>query len=136
MLTIGYAEGGIPIGAVLVSKDGQILGAGHNKRIQKSSAILHGEMDALETAGRLPGSAYKGSTMYTTLSPCDMCTGACIMYGVSRVVMGENKTFVGGEAYLKSKNVQVINLDDSECYDFMQKFIREHPEDWNEDIGK
>lgn len=115
----------MPIGAVLVDKDGKVLGAGHNQRIQKSSATLHGEMDALEHAGRLPGSAYKGATMYTTLSPCDMCTGACIMYGISRVVMGENRTFVGGDDYLRQRGVEVVNLDNQECYELMQKFITE-----------
>lgn len=129
------SEGGVPIGAALVDKNGKVLACGHNKRIQNSSAILHGEMDTLEKAGRLPGSAYKGATMYTTLSPCDMCTGACILYGVSRVVMGENKTFVGGDEYLRQRGIEVINVDNKECYDLMQKFIAEKPQDWNEDIG-
>lgn len=118
-----------------MSKDGEVLGRGHNQRIQKGSAVLHGEMDALENAGRLPGAAYKGATMYTTLSPCDMCTGACLMYGISRVVMGENKTFKGGEDYLRSRGVEVINLDNKECYELMQTFIDEKPRQWNEDIG-
>ncbi|CDO56330.1 similar to Saccharomyces cerevisiae YPR062W FCY1 Cytosine deaminase, zinc metalloenzyme that catalyzes the hydrolytic deamination of cytosine to uracil [Geotrichum candidum] len=131
----GYSENGIPIGAVLVSADGKVLGAGHNQRLQKGSAILHGEMDALEKAGRLPGSAYKGATMYSTLSPCNMCTGACLLYGINRVVFGENKTFVGGEDLLRSKGAEVINLENEECYDLMQKFIAERPQDWNEDIG-
>lgn len=129
------AEGGIPIGAVLVSKDGKVLGAGHNQRVQKGSAILHGEMDALENSGRLPGSAYKGATMYTTLSPCNMCTGACLLYGVSRVVMGENKTFIGGEDYLRQKGVEVINAESAECEQLMNTFIAEKPQLWNEDIG-
>ncbi|CAN6638462.1 cytosine deaminase [Trichomonascus vanleenenianus] len=129
------SEGGVPIGAVLVDKDGKVLGAGHNQRMQKKSATLHGEMDALENAGRLPGSAYKGATMYTTLSPCDMCTGACLMYGISRVVMGENKTFIGGENYLRQRGVEVVNLDNEECYQLMQDFIKEKPQEWNEDIG-
>ncbi|EKG21993.1 CMP/dCMP deaminase zinc-binding protein [Macrophomina phaseolina MS6] len=132
----GYEEGGIPIGACIVSKDGKILGRGHNMRIQKGSATLHGEISALENAGRLPASAYDGSTMYTTLSPCDMCTGACILYKVKRVVMGENNTFIGGEEYLKSKGIEVINLKNAECEDLMKKFIAERPEDWNEDIGE
>ncbi|KAK5172210.1 cytosine deaminase [Saxophila tyrrhenica] len=132
---IGASEGGIPIGACLVDKDGKILGRGHNMRIQKSSAILHGETSALENAGRLPASAYKGSTMYTTLSPCDMCTGACILYKVSRLVMGENKTFVGGEEHLRRNGIEVVNLESKECEELMAKFIREHPEDWDEDVG-
>ncbi|KAK3054336.1 Cytosine deaminase [Extremus antarcticus] len=131
----GASEGGIPIGACLVDKDGKILGRGHNMRIQKSSAILHGETSALENAGRLPASAYAGSTMYTTLSPCDMCTGACILYKVSRVVIGENKTFVGGEEHLQRKGIEVLNVESKECEELMARFIREHPEDWDEDIG-
>jgi creatinine deaminase len=111
------------------------LGKGHNRRIQKGSAILHGEMDALEVAGRLCASEYKGSTMYTTLSPCDMCTGACLLYGVSRVVMGENRTFKGGEDYLRSRGVEVVNLDDKACHNLLQQYIDEKPNQWNEDIG-
>lgn len=130
------ASGGVPIGAVLVAADGKVLGRGYNQRVQRQSAILHGETSALENAGRLPASAYKGSTMYTTLSPCDMCTGACLLYGVARVVIGENRTFLGGEDQLKARGVEVMNLDDSECYEEMQKFIREKPEIWNEDIGE
>ncbi|KAF2754255.1 putative cytosine deaminase [Pseudovirgaria hyperparasitica] len=132
----GAAEGGVPIGACLVAQDGKILGRGHNMRIQKGSATLHAEISALENAGRLPGIAYKNATMYTTLSPCDMCTGACIMYGVKRVVIGENKTFVGGEQYLHARNREVVVLQNSECQDLMTRFIKEHPEEWNEDIGK
>ncbi|KAI5365970.1 putative cytidine and deoxycytidylate deaminase domain, cytidine deaminase [Septoria linicola] len=126
----GFAEGGVPIGACLVAADGKILGRGHNMRVQKGSAILHGETSALENAGRLPASAYKGSTMYTTLSPCDMCTGACILYKVSRVVMGENNTFVGGEEHLKRKGIEVINLQNAEAEQLMKDFIKAHPEDW------
>ncbi|KAI9835197.1 MAG: hypothetical protein M1819_002567 [Sarea resinae] len=132
----GAAEGGIPIGAALVSRDGQILGRGHNMRVQKSSATLHAEISCLENTGRLPGAAYKGATMYTTLSPCDMCTGACVMYGVRRVVLGENNTFVGGEAYLKQRGIEVVNLRNAECERLMKKFIAEKPGDWNEDIGE
>ncbi|EME44312.1 hypothetical protein DOTSEDRAFT_24379 [Dothistroma septosporum NZE10] len=132
----GAQEGGVPIGACLVDANGKILGRGHNMRVQNSSAILHGETAALENAGRLPASAYKGSTMYTTLSPCDMCTGACILYKVSRVVMGENNTFVGGEDHLRSRGIEVINLNDAECEQLMKNFIEKHPEDWYEDIGE
>lgn len=105
-------------------------------RIQKGSAIIHGEMSALEDAGRLPASAYKGATMYTTLSPCDMCTGACIMYKVKRVVIGENKTFVGGEEHLKHRGIEVVVMENEECQALMKKFIQEKPGDWNEDIGE
>ncbi|KAL5121327.1 cytosine deaminase [Pleosporales sp. CAS-2024a] len=132
----GSSEGGVPIGAALVSAHGKILGQGHNMRIQKESPTLHAEMSALESAGRLPASAYRGATMYTTLSPCDMCTGACVMYKVKRVVIGENKTFVGGEKYLKQRGIDVVVLDHGECYDLMQKFIKEKPDDWYEDIGE
>ncbi|OAL07706.1 cytidine deaminase-like protein [Phaeosphaeriaceae sp. SRC1lsM3a] len=132
----GSQEGGVPIGAALVSAKGEILGQGHNMRIQKGSATLHAEISTLEIAGRLPASAYRGATMYTTLSPCDMCTGACIMYKVKRVVIGENKTFVGGEEYLKSRGIEVVVLDDAECRALMQKFIKEKPDDWYEDIGE
>ncbi|KAK8219826.1 Cytosine deaminase [Zalaria obscura] len=132
----GAAEGGVPIGACLVSADGKILGRGHNMRAQKGSPTLHGEISALENAGRLPASAYKGATMYTTLSPCDMCTGACILYKVKRVVLGENNTFRGGEDYLKQRSIEVINVKSAECEALMQKFIKEHPEDWYEDIGE
>ncbi|MCJ1243011.1 cytosine deaminase [Trapelia coarctata] len=131
----GAAEGGVPIGACLVSKGGKILGRGHNMRVQKGSAILHAEMSCLESSGRLSASAYKGATMYTTLSPCDMCTGACILYNVARVVIGENNTFVGGEAYLKQRGIEVVIMQNVECERLMQKFIEEHPEIWNEDIG-
>ncbi|KAI9804015.1 MAG: cytosine deaminase [Piccolia ochrophora] len=126
----GAKEGGIPIGAALVSKDGKILGRGRNMRVQKGSATLHGEISALENTGRLPGAAYVGSTMYTTLSPCDMCTGACILYGVARVVMGENRTFRGGEDYLEQRGIEVISLDNAECQQMMQTFVKEQPQVW------
>lgn len=131
----GYAEGGVPIGAALVSKDGQILGRGHNMRVQKGSPVLHAEMSALENSGRLPASAYEGATMYTTLSPCDMCTGACLLYKVKRVVIGENKNFMGGEELLKSRGKDVIVVDNQECKDLMEKFMKEKPQLWNEDIA-
>ena len=132
---IGRDEGGVPIGAVLVA-DGRVLGAGHNRRIQQGSAIRHGETDALEVAGRLPASVYKRSTMYTTLSPCDMCTGSILLYRIPRVVMGENRTFVGGEDYLRSRGVEVVNLDSAECVGLMNEFIAARPDVWNEDIGE
>ncbi|KAI1809364.1 putative cytosine deaminase [Poronia punctata] len=131
----GYAEGGVPIGAALIAADGTVLGRGHNMRVQNDNPILHGETSCLQNAGRLPSSAYKGSTMYTTLSPCDMCTGACLLYDIGRVVIGENKTFLGGEAYLKQRGVEVVVLDSAECKELMEKFIAEKPEVWNEDIG-
>ena len=131
----GRDEGGVPIGAALVA-DGQVLGVGRNRRVQDGSAIRHGETDALERAGRQPASVYRRSTMYTTLSPCDMCTGAILLYGIPRVVMGENRTFVGGEELLRSRGVEVVNLDLAECVDLMNAFIAEHPEIWNEDIGE
>lgn len=131
----GAEEGGVPIGACLVSKDGKILGRGHNMRVQKGSTTLHAEMSALENSGRLPASAYEGATMYTTLSPCDMCTGACILYKVKRVVIGENKNFLGGEEYLLNRGKEVVVLDNKECKEIMAKFIREKPELWNEDIS-
>ncbi|ODV81830.1 cytidine deaminase-like protein [Suhomyces tanzawaensis NRRL Y-17324] len=136
VLTPGYQEGGVPIGGALISEDGTILGRGHNQRFQKNSAILHGEMDTLENAGRLPGKAYKNCTMYTTLSPCNMCSGACIMYGVKRVVLGENETFQGAEELLRSQGIEVVNLNNEECKELMRKFIAERPQDWYEDIGE
>ncbi|KAI4788485.1 cytosine deaminase [Aureobasidium sp. EXF-8846] len=126
----GASEGGVPIGACLVSADGKILGRGHNLRMQEGSPTIHGEIAALNNAGRLPASAYQGATMYTTLSPCDMCTGACILYKVKRVVLGENNTFVGGEDYLKQRGIEVVNVKSAECEDLMKKFIKEHPEEW------
>jgi cytosine/creatinine deaminase len=133
---IGRDEGGVPIGGALIADDGTILGVGHNRRVQEGSAIKHGETDALENAGRQPASVYQRSTMYTTLSPCDMCTGAILLYGIPRVVMGENRTFVGGEDYLRARGVEVINLDSQECVDLMNEFIAAHPEIWYEDIGE
>jgi len=132
---IGLAEGGVPIGGALVA-DGAVLGAGHNRRVQLGSPIRHGETDALEVAGRLPASVYRRATMYTTLSPCDMCTGAILLYGIPRVVMGENETFVGGEDYLRSRGVEVVNLESEACKQLMRDFIHDHPEIWNEDIGE
>jgi cytosine deaminase len=132
---IGAAEGGVPIGAVLVI-DGRVAGAGHNRRVQLGSAIRHGETDALENAGRLPASAYRRATMVTTLSPCDMCTGAILLYGIPRVVIGENRTFVGGEDLLRARGVEVVNLDSPACFELLQRFIADHPDVWNEDIGE
>ena len=130
----GLAEGGIPIGSVLVHH-GKIIGRGHNRRVQQGSAILHGEMDALENAGRLPASVYKESVLYTTLSPCAMCTGAILLYGIPKVVIGENRTFMGEEALLKSHGVTVEVVQDATCIALMQGFISARPELWNEDIG-
>lgn len=130
----GLAEGGIPIGAVLVA-NGTVLGRGHNRRVQQGSAVLHGEMDALERAGRQPASTYRVSTMYTTLSPCAMCTGAILLYGIQHVVVGENKTFLGEEALLLSRGVTVDVVQDPRCIAMMERFIAEHPMLWNEDIG-
>jgi creatinine deaminase len=130
----GLAEGGIPIGAVLVH-DGRVIGRGHNRRVQRGSTVLHGEMDALESAGRQPGVVYRESTMYTTLSPCAMCSGAILLYGVPRVVVGENRTFMGEEELLRSRGVTVEVLQDETCIRLMRDFIAEHPELWNEDIG-
>jgi cytosine/creatinine deaminase len=128
-------EGGIPIGAVLVH-DGLVIGRGHNRRVQQGSPTLHGEMDALERAGRQRASVYRASTMYTTLSPCAMCTGAILLYGIPRVVIGENATFVGEEALLRSRGVQVEVVQDPRCIRLMEQFIARHPELWNEDIGE
>lgn len=131
----GLAEGGIPIGSVIVY-EGAIIGRGHNKRIQNGSVVLHGEMDALENAGRQAASVYKSCTLYTTLSPCPMCTGAILLYGIPKVVIGENETFLGDEALLKSRGVEVIVANNETCKDLMKNFIRERPELWNEDIGE
>lgn len=130
----GRADGGIPIGAVLV-RNGRIVGRGHNRRVQKGSVILHGEMDALENAGRLSAAAYRECTMYTTLSPCSMCTGAILLYGIPRVVIGENSTFLGEEALLRKRGVGVEVLNDPECERIMREFISASPALWNEDIG-
>ncbi|GAB6042791.1 nucleoside deaminase [Endothiovibrio diazotrophicus] len=130
----GLAEGGIPIGSVLVHA-GRIIGRGHNRRIQQGSAILHGEMDALESAGRLPAKVYRESVLYTTLSPCPMCSGAIRLYGIPKVVIGENRTFVGDEAVLRSGGVELEIVQDATCIELMHRFIAEHPALWNEDIG-
>ena len=130
----GLREQGIPIGSVLVFR-GEIIGRGHNRRVQKKSAILHGEMDALENAGRQSAAVYRESTIYTTLSPCAMCTGAILLYGIPKVVIGENRTFLGEESLLQSSGVELVVLDDERCKALMEKFIRENPALWNEDIG-
>ncbi len=132
---IGLAEGGIPIGAVLVYH-GTILGRGRNRRVQQESAVLHGEMDALERAGRQPASVYRESTMYTTLSPCAMCSGAMLLYGVPQVIVGENQTFMGEEALLRSRGVRVDVVQDERCINMMKAFIDAHPHLWFEDIGR
>jgi cytosine deaminase len=131
----GLAEGGIPIGAVLVH-EGRIIGRGHNRRVQQGSAIRHGEMDALENAGRLPTRVYRASVLYTTLSPCAMCSGAILLYGIPRVVIGENRTFLGEEDLLQSRGVVLDVRQDDTCIALMQDFIAAHPELWNEDIGE
>jgi cytosine/creatinine deaminase len=131
---LGLAEGGIPIGSVLVHR-GTIVGRGHNRRVQRGSAILHGEMDALENAGRLPARVYRESTLYTTLSPCAMCSGAILLYGIPHVIVGENRTFLGEEDLLRARGVVVEVAQDERCIAIMEEFIAEHPELWNEDIG-
>lgn len=131
----GLSEGGIPIGSVIVH-EGKILGRGHNRRVQEGSVILHGEMDAFENAGRQPASVYRNCVLYTTLSPCPMCTGAILLYGIPKVVIGENKTFLGAEALLKQNGVEVTVVQDATCIGMMEQFIQEHPALWNEDIGK
>jgi cytosine/creatinine deaminase len=130
----GLREGGIPIGAVIVSA-GKIIGRGHNRRVQKGSAVLHGEMDALENAGRQAVAVYRGATLYTTLSPCAMCSGAILLYGIPTVIIGENRTFRGEEALLQSRGVSIEVRQDPACVQMMTEFIRTHPELWNEDIG-
>lgn len=132
---LGLEEGGIPIGSVIVYR-GKIIGRGHNRRIQNGSPILHGEMDALEHAGRQPASVYRECVLYTTLSPCAMCSGAILLYGIPRVVIGENRTFMGEEALLKSRGVAVEVVDNAECIRLMETFIQMKPALWNEDIGE
>lgn len=131
----GLAEGGIPIGSVLVH-NGKIIGRGHNRRVQKGSTTLHGEMDALENAGRQSAQVYRESVIYTTLSPCPMCSGAILLYGIPKVVIGENQTFMGDEEHLKSRGVELEVLNDPACVDMMTRFIADKPELWNEDIGE
>jgi len=130
----GLAEGGIPVGSVVVH-DGRIIGRGHNRRVQRGSVTLHGEMDALENAGRQPASIYHACTIYTTLSPCPMCSGAILLYGIPRVIVGENRTFLGDEALLQSRGVTVEVLQDERCIELMTQFISNNPKLWNEDIG-
>ncbi|MCM8570018.1 nucleoside deaminase [Gramella jeungdoensis] len=131
----GLSEGGIPIGSVIVH-NGEILGKGHNRRVQKRSVILHGEMDAFEDAGRQPASVYKDSVLYTTLSPCPMCTGTILLYGIKKVIIGENSNFLGWEDLLRKNDVEVVVLNDRECISMMESFIKDNPELWNEDIGE
>ena len=131
----GLAEGGIPIGSVIVHRD-SIIGRGHNRRVQKGSVVLHGEMDAFENAGRQTANVYFESVLYTTLSPCAMCSGAILLYGIPKVVVGENQNFLGEEDWLRSRGVEVVVLNDAACIDLMRTFIKNHPELWNEDIGK
>jgi creatinine deaminase len=131
----GLAEGGVPVGAALVV-DGEIIATGRNRRVQLGSVIRHGETDCLENAGRMQASAYARATMYTTLSPCPMCSGALLLYGIPRVVLGENRTFMGAEEELRRHGVEVVNLDSKVCADLMREFIEAHPDIWNEDIGR
>jgi len=131
----GLREGGIPIGSVLVYRD-DVIGRGHNQRVQRGSVVLHGEMDALENAGRRSAAVYRESTLYTTLSPCAMCSGAILLYGIPRVVIGENRTFTGEEELLRSRGVAIAVLQDSTCIRLMEEFIAAHPALWNEDIGE
>ena len=131
----GRAEGGIPIGSVLVYR-GEIIGRGHNRRVQRGSPILHAEMDALENAGRRAAKVYRESVLYTTLSPCAMCSGAIVLYGIPRVIAGENRSFVGEEAWLRSRGVSVEVVQDADCVALMTEFVQAHPELWNEDIGE
>ena len=131
----GIAEGGIPIGSVLVI-DGKIVARGHNQRVQKGSAVLHAEMDCLENAGRIKAADYRRATLYSTLSPCDMCSGAVLLYGIPKIVIGENRTFKGPEEYVMSRGVEVIVIDNRDCRKLMETFIEKNPELWNEDIGE
>ena len=131
---LGLKEGGIPIGSVIVI-DNKIVGRGHNRRVQKGSAILHAEMDCLENAGRLTAKDYQRATLYSTLSPCDMCSGTALLYKIPKIIIGENKTFQGPEAYTKSRGIKLEILQDKTCVDLMEKFIKDRPELWNEDIG-
>jgi cytosine deaminase len=132
---MGLAEGGIPIGSVLVIGD-KVVGRGHNRRVQKGSAILHAEMDCLENAGRLRPADYRNAVLYSTLSPCDMCSGTALLYRIPRIIIGENRTFQGPEDYVRSRGVALEVVDDEECYELMQQFITLRPELWNEDIGE
>jgi len=132
---LGLAEGGIPIGSVLVV-DGRVVGRGHNRRVQRGSAILHAEMDCLENAGRLKPADYRQSVLYSTLSPCDMCSGTALLYRIPRIIIGENRTFQGPESYTKSRGIQLEIVDSDECFQLMQEFIAVRPELWNEDIGE
>ncbi|MCL4117488.1 UNVERIFIED_CONTAM: hypothetical protein GTU68_062960 [Idotea baltica] len=131
----GLSEGGIPIGSVIVHNN-KIIGRGHNKRVQDGSVVLHGEMDALENAGRQKASVYKDSVLYTTLSPCSMCSGTILLYGIPKIIIGENSTFLGEEELLRSRGVEVVVVNNQECIDIMTSFIKEKPELWNEDIGE
>jgi len=131
----GLIEGGVPIGSVLVI-DERIVGRGHNQRVQKGSAVLHAEMDCLESAGRIKAADYRRATLYSTLSPCDMCSGAVLLYGISKVVIGENRTFSGPEEYVRSRGVEVVVVDNQECRQLMESFIENNPELWYEDIGE
>ena len=131
----GLAEGGIPIGSVLVIR-GNVVGRGHNRRVQKGSVILHAEMDCLENAGRLTPADYRRSVLYSTLSPCDMCSGSALLYRIPKIIVGENRTFQGPEDYLRSRGVELQVVDHPDCIDLMEQFIAEHPELWNEDIGE
>lgn len=131
----GLAEGGIPIGSVLVI-DGKIVGRGHNRRVQQGNPILHGETDALQNAGRIPARDYQRATLYSTLSPCDMCSGTALLYKIPKIVVGENQNFQGPEDYVRSRGIELVILNDPECIQMMSDFIAEHPELWNEDIGE
>ena len=131
----GLIEGGVPIGSVLVI-DERIVGRGHNQRVQKGSAVLHAEMDCLESAGRITAADYRRATLYSTLSPCDMCSGAVLLYGIPKVVIGENRTFSGPEEYVRSRDVEVVVVDNQECRQLMESFIENNPELWYEDIGE